>query len=147
MWQWITAQPTPPPAPPTGEYLEFRTLGAATNFPASNSYGDFGSLVLNPGDWDVTFIGDNQTNTATGLTSWIMGIGNTAGNSADGLLDGHTQSILLPPPTAASGHAAGCVAAVRRNVTVATTIFAKILAVYATGQPRFTGRISARRLI
>lgn len=113
-------------------------------FPATGSYGDITSILLTPGVWDVNALAYANIGTATGLTSWTIGISTTSGNSAAGLTFGDSASICLPPTATTDTNAS--IPPYRVKITSNTTHYLKYNATYATGTPQSRGRLSAVRV-
>lgn len=115
----------------------------ATNFPTSGQFGDFGSLALPPGDWDITFILSTPNNGST-TTLIAAGIGLAPGNNSSGLSYGDTTLDGFPPTAAVES----CVVIPNRRVSISTTTtyYGKVLANYSAGVPKYRGRLSARRV-
>lgn len=125
-----------------GEYTE-SVLSAGTNFPSTGVWGDFTSLSLTAGDWDVTFTAIAGTGGAT-VTEWRHGISTTSGNSATGLVLG-SNYLQCAAPTAGY-NVSSTIASYRMKLNSTTTIYAKYLAVFTVSTPLIYGRLSARRV-
>jgi len=126
-----------------GEYKEAKVL-TYTNFPTpSGTWGDLGSIVLTPGDWDISAIINTAINGAT-VTGIAVGIGTALGTSTTGLIEGNNYiNIAVPVPTEGSGSS---IASYRVNITTTTTYYFKVNASYTVATPQYVGRISARRM-
>lgn len=124
-----------------GEYVS--SVVTATNFPATNVYGDLTSISLTAGDWDVTGIVDSTLNGAT-MTVAVGGVSTTSGNSATGLTVG-SNFFNSPPPTSAYDVQI-VIPAYRISLSATTTVYLKYRASYSAGTPQATGRLSARRV-
>lgn len=125
-----------------GEYVS-SLITAATDFPASGSFGDLTSISLTSGDWDVSAGLLNVVNGAT-ETLVVMGISTTPGNDSAGLNDGDTNFKF--GATLSSGQNSGVVSGVRLLLSSATTVYLKYEAAYSVATPRARGRLSARRI-
>ena len=112
-----------------------------TNFPTSGQYGDATSISLTPGVWDI-FATLHQTG-GSSITSLLMGISSTSGNSSSGLIFGDN---LLALPVIASGDTAMSIPQYRVLVTGTTTYYLKVRAAYGGTTPTYQGRISAARI-
>lgn len=132
---------------PTGRIGEYiASVAGATNLPTSNNWGDLTSISLTPGDWDITFVSESDKSTATEaqFTNIQIGISQTSGNSATGLVDGDnlTQTRFANGMTTISM----TISSYRQSIASTTIIYAKMRATYAGGQPVMYGRLSARRI-
>lgn len=119
------------------------TQPTTVGFPASNTYGDVTFLDITEGAWSVTGVVDANAGGGN-ISTVLVGISNTAGNSAAGLVDGDNFGSFLPP-TAASNIFAG-IPSVPFNVAVTTRLYLKIRGTYTTGSPVYRGRLSAVRV-
>lgn len=115
----------------------------ATNFPTTSQYGDLGSFTLTPGEWDISLLVVASLNGSV-TTATACAIGLAAGNSSTGVTSGTTQSGFLPP-TAAS-NSSGAVPGYVVNISVNTTYYAKVFAIYSAGNPQYVGRMTAKRI-
>lgn len=112
-----------------------------TNFPAvAGSFGDMGSLTLQPGTYDITLFVGFQLNSAT-CTSVGSGIGTASGNNSAGLLAGDNYTGMAPPTNTNESHI--CIPNYRVVVTTPTTYYAKIIGLFSAGTPRYAYRMSA----
>lgn len=125
-----------------GYYVE--SVVSATNFPANGTYGDLTSISLTAGDWDVTVNGEVTINTAVGFNATLVGISSTSGNSATGLVRGSNACAFLAP-TFVNG-CGNSIPSYRMSLSTTTTVYYKMYAEYASGNPQIKGRISARRM-
>lgn len=122
-----------------GEYIE--SLKTLTDFPASTVFGDFTSISLTPGDWDVSALAQMVSNAAT-MTSSFIAISPVSGNDSAQLANG--VNLMDFPVVNANGSAS--VPVYRVSLAVTTTIYMKYFAIYTGGPPRARGRLSARRV-
>lgn len=125
-----------------GEYIS-SSITPPVNFPAAGTYGDATSIALTKGDWDVSMILSATLNGAT-ASDVNFGIGTVAGNDATGLVEGDTMAEIPAPVTASDS--SGSVPAVRVSLAANATYYAKVLANYTIGTPKYSCRISARRV-
>ena len=127
-----------------GEYKETLVTGAPSWPAADNHYGDFGSISLTAGDWDVTFIVDMIANGAT-VTGMEIGISTHSGDDSTGLSRGINDVIVTG---AAAGGVYTClvVPSYRVSVSTTTTYYGKLEANYSVATPVYLGRLSARRV-
>jgi len=115
-----------------------------TNFAATATWGNVTSISLTAGDWDVTGLLYYQLNGATSAGAYEVAISLFSGNTTtdhsagDNVMDG-------PFPTVALNQSIS-VPVWRVSVASTTTVFLKALGVYTVGNPRYVGRISARRI-
>lgn len=128
-----------------GEYVSL-TVGAVS-FPSTGTYGDYGSISLTAGDWDVSVIAMLNRNGAT-ATNYQVGTSITSGNSATGLVAGDSEASFSGTTALATiNEMAFAVPAVRMSLAGTTTVYIKFLATYSAGTPQLSfGRISARRV-
>lgn len=126
-----------------GEYNE-TNITTLTNFPTSGQFGDFTSISLTAGDWDVTAIGEIQRNGAT-ADDYILGISTTSGNSGTGLTIGLTR-VFQDNSVNGLGFFSLITPTVRLSLSTTTTVYFKYFADYATATPKLRGGIKARRV-
>lgn len=128
-----------------GEYIA--ATATATNFPSSGTYGDFASISLTAGDWDVSLIGSINRNAAT-VTEYRMGISITSGNSSTGLQTGDSQAAFSGTTALATvNELPFVVPSLRKSYSGTTTTYFKFLATFSAGTPQVSfGRISGRRV-
>lgn len=126
-----------------GQYLSTATLVSAVNFGTSDQYRDLGTLVLTPGDWDISLFLEGVAGGAT-CTSIDAGIGTTAGNSSAGLFDGDNYGWQIGPTAAYASTVS--VPAWRKSLSATTTYYFKYRASFSAGTPVAVGRMSARRI-
>lgn len=115
-----------------------------TNFPTTTQYGNNISVDVTPGEWEISGVVDSTLNTGVGFTQNAMGISTTTGNSSSGLTLGDNFSGFNVPTATTDSFAS--VPNYRITATSITTYYLKVQATYTSGQPQYTGRISARRL-
>lgn len=119
------------------------TQPVATNFPASNTYGDATFIDLTPGVWAISPVLDASAGGGN-ISTVLMGVSTTTGNSGTGLVDGDNFGSFLPP-TAASN-----ITATLSNVPVVisttTRYYLKVRGTYTTGTPQYRCRLSAVRV-
>lgn len=125
-----------------GEYINASNGASYINFPATTVAGDLLSISLTGGDWDVSGLVNANLNGAT-MSGWLGGISTTTGNSFTGLVLGDTRADGVTP--SANYDVTVSIPAVRVSLASTTTVYLKYYAAYTAGQPRATGRISARR--
>lgn len=126
-----------------GEYKSSTSLALATNFPASGTFGDLVSMSLTAGDWDITGVINCTLNGST-IQAWLVGISLTGGNNGATLNAGDSRSDGAIPTT--TYDVTNTVSVDRFQLTTTTTVFLKFLATYSVGNPKATGRLSARRV-
>jgi hypothetical protein len=127
-----------------GEYVS-ATTGFATNFPATNVFGDGTSMSLTAGDWnvDAVLFVNNQGVTTTDIE---FGISQTTGNSTTGLVVGDNYVALALGVGTSLQHAAGNISGYRQSLASTTTIYLKVMATYTGTTPTYGCRLSARRM-
>jgi len=124
-----------------GEYVE-SVITSAVAAAATTQWKDMTSIALTAGDWDVSFSATYQW-LANAISMGFMGVSQTSGNSATGLVYG-SNYLEIPLPTAVLDthqHVVGY----RVLLSAPATVYAKINATYTTTAPQFLGRLSARR--
>jgi len=126
-----------------GEFISSGLVGS-NNFPgASGAWGDATSISLTAGDWDVSMTIQTTSSGAT-VSDVEIGISVTSGNSSTGL-DFGDNALDLFPPTAATNSGAS-LGPKRFSLSGTTTIYAKLLGSYSVATPKYTCRLSARRM-
>lgn len=125
-----------------GQYIEALQT-AATNFPATGTYGDLGSLALTAGDWDVSIM---MNASANGATAQLVGagIGTASGTGSTGITPGVNYAAQTAPTSSANSSVA--VPVYRISIASSTTYYCKVIANYTVGTPQYQGRCSARRV-
>lgn len=116
---------------------------ASTNFPATGTFGDLGSISLTPGTWDVSFVMYVIRNGAT-ATNYECGISTTTGNSTTGLNYGDNR---VGEANGTPNFLSLCIAQYRVVVSSTTTYYAKVSADFSAGTPQYRGRMSAVRVL
>ena len=114
------------------------------NFPATTQYGNSLVIEVTPGEWELSSVVDSTLNTGVGMTQNAAGISTTSGNSSAGLVLGDNFSGFNIPTATTDAYMS--IPAYRVVVTSTTNYYLKVQATYTSGQPQYTGRISARRL-
>lgn len=124
-----------------GEAFTSGTTGLVA-FPTTNTYGDYASLMLGAGDWDVSLLLGANPGSAV-ITRLECGVTTSSGISGTGLNEGDNSII----DTSVVGRAQFCVIPTyRMTFTTPTVVYLKFLAVYTVATPNAVGRISARRV-
>lgn len=124
-----------------GEYTS-ASQTTNTNTPASDVYGDLGSISLTAGDWDVSMHVEFIPNGST-TTLYAIGVGTASGNSGTGLTYGTTALEQTP---VANGRVSMAIPMVRISIASTTTYYGKIIATISAGTPQYRGIIQARRV-
>lgn len=128
-----------------GEYKSSATT-TLINTPATGVYGESNSISLTPGDWDVTFQIEYQSNGAT----WSRGdaaISSTSGNSTAGFIDGDNFLLSVWGSSAVTPTAVSItIASYRVSLSATTTYYGKVRTSFLAGQPVYDSRLSARRV-
>ncbi len=104
------------PAGYVGEYVSSTTVNNQ-KFAGTDTYWDFVSIPLTPGDWDITIQCFYAAGSAT-VTEVTIGVGTVAGNSGTGLSDASNQTELA---LAAATRTSGGSLQVRKSIAVSTT--------------------------
>jgi hypothetical protein len=114
-----------------------------TNFPATGTYGDFTSISLTAGHWNVTAIG--EVIAASGVsTDMLLGVSTTSGNSSTGLAIG--TSRLYVSNLVSSQYMTHTVPNVQIKLSATTTVYFKYNMTFASGTPQIRGEIRAIRV-
>lgn len=124
-----------------GEYIE--SVVGPVNFGTSGQYSDLTSISLTAGDWDVSSLCATQNNGAT-VTTWLLGISTTSGNSGTGLVVGSNRAANVGP-TAASDISTA-IPPYRMSLASTTTVYCKLFGSYTVATPIAYARLSARRV-
>lgn len=125
-----------------GEYVE-SVISSATDFPATNTYGDLTSISLTAGDWEISLNIDVSAQGGT-YTQILSGIGTASGNSSTNLSNGNTIAHIWTPT--ATSNSSGCVSGYRASLSGTTIYYLKYLSSYTGTAAKATGRLSARRM-
>jgi hypothetical protein len=129
-----------------GQYVVSASTGS-TNLPATTTYGDATSISLTAGDWDVCALVRFDTTTSVTTTFAAIGISTTTGNSGAGLNFGDNAVDMNTISASTNSIFPLIVPSVRMSLASTTTIYLKMNATYAAGQPTLQGfRLSARRV-
>jgi hypothetical protein len=131
------------PAGIIGERQQTIQSPSTASFPASNTWGDLGSVTLTPGRWLVSYGITAFLNGAT-CTGIKAGIGTGAGTSVAGLTNGDTIFEGVPPTSAVESSVT--IPSIVIDVAASTTYYAKVLAIYSAGTPQYRGRLTAVRV-
>lgn len=131
-----------------GEYIEL-TAGVTSFTSATGHYQDFGgngtALALTKGDWEVTFTVYFLANAAT-ITSYLMGITTTTGDSSTGLTAAGSNYAQIGGLSVANSPLSLTVPSFRVSLSADTSYYGKLFAQFGAGTPQYAGRLSARRL-
>lgn len=130
---------TNPAAVRATHYTESKN-SSITNFPATGTYGDATSLVLQPGEYYLT--GHVGAFSATTGTFYTVGISTTSGNASTGLNSG--ENLVVEQTTNQDRFLV--VSNYRVLPTTTTTYYLKIKADYSVGTPVYSYRLSAQRV-
>lgn len=76
------------------EYFESKSSSSITWPFSASTYGDFTSLTLQPGEYDLTGIVEFSNNGAVSANFAIVGISTTSGNSGSGLATGDSRAMF-----------------------------------------------------
>jgi len=127
-----------------GEYVS-ATNTTLTNFPTSAQFGDFLSISLTAGDWDVTITGEVNPLTATAMSDLIIGVGTVSGNDGTGVTIGE-RFYKATPITGSGNYDTYSVSGIRKSLASTTTVYFKYTMAYSTATPQIRGEIRARRI-
>lgn len=117
---------------------------AATNFPASGSYGDFVSMSLTAGDWDISLIG-GMNDVGASITVALISVSSSTGNDSSSItLENTSQfnaAVDLNPT-----YLTMVVPPYRVSLSSTKTYYMKYYATYSVATPTLQGRMTARRV-
>jgi hypothetical protein len=114
------------------------------SFGASGVWSNVTSIVLSPGDWDVSGVVEVSLNGATWSGPFSVAISSSSGTSVNGQEAGDNQIDTLPPTSGASS--AAVIPSWRVSLSTATTFYLKSEGSYSGAKPVQHGRLSARRV-
>lgn len=124
------------------DYLKAST--GFTNTPANNVFGDNVSIVVPPGDWDLSVIA-NFLCGAGGTTVFVdAGIGTVTGNNSTGLSFQDTEGETKGPVDTVN-QTQVIVPTWQKAVIFPTIYYLKVRVFWATANPTYAGKIAARR--
>lgn len=127
-----------------GQYIS--TSAAATNAPASGTYGDLVSTSIPAGDWNIN-IGVYYLRNGSTWSAANAGLSTTSGNSATGLNRPDTETVHFWSSSASVPAADTLyIANIRVSISVATTYYLKMASTYTGGPPTAQGYMTARRI-
>lgn len=112
--------------------------------PSSGSYFDVTSLILPPGDWDVTGIISASVLSGTICTFSSGGIGVSSGNTNTGLVSGDNYANMVPPIQTCDSTVT--ISAYRVSLNTSVTFYLKCNLNFTGGSAQAYGRLSARRV-
>lgn len=112
---------------------------------ATGAWGNLTSMSLTAGDWDVTGIIEQFSNTGVGITANSLAISVNSGGTITDQVQGDNQSSFARPDSI-SGQCSGNVPVYRLSLASPTTVFLKANTTYASGNPQYKCRLSARRM-
>jgi len=118
-------------------------ITSLTNITTTATYQDMTSITLTAGVWDITLSAFFNLNGATQTTA-AAGIGIASGNSSSGLVNGSTFLETTPPTSAINTSVS--IIPLRVTISGSTTYYAKVLANFSLGNPRFACKIRAVRV-
>lgn len=127
------------------EEFESNSSGLVTHSITAGQYGDFTSLLLEPGEYDISAVGNWFSNGAVTTTTIYLGISTTSGNSATGLLRGDNLVSGTKTQTS-SRHDSLAVTPYRITVTTPTTYYLKGRADTDITNLQVAYRLTARRI-
>lgn len=117
---------------------------AAKSFPTSGDFGDFVSMPLTAGEWDITLCFASVANGAT-VPSIAVGISTVTGNSSATLVAGDNFLENIAGPVNGVSQESDCIANWRWLSTLDTTIYGKYSGSYSVAVPTMQGTLRARR--
>jgi hypothetical protein len=124
-----------------GEYVS--SFGNKISAATAMNYFDVASIMLTPGDWDVSFVVQCFSNDAK-IVEFLVGIGTGANFSGSGLILG--DNAINFTNTAFQGDRGVCLPAYRISINTETTYYLKGFFIYTLAVPQMTGKIAARRI-
>lgn len=137
-----------------GEYLEANLLSASALSVTTATPLNITSMVLTPGDWDVTGIVDFVPAATTSVTQWNVSVSNTSATLASQAPSTSTAINIGPFATTTINQAAAVPAAevtlagnpVRVSVNANTTIYLVAQAAFTVSTMTAYGSLRARRV-
>jgi len=126
-----------------GEYVS-ASVTSSSNFGTTANYKNAASIILSPGDWDVSCLLSATANGST-TTQFRAGISTDSGATTFSDEASGDNSARAIGPTASYDQTV-TVASYRVSIPSTTTIYFKARADYSAGTPQYMGRISARRV-
>lgn len=132
---------------PTGYVGEIvqSLVSATVNFPASGSWGDVTSVSLTAGDWEVDMCVEVGNFTVVSPSGLELGISTTSGNSSAGMNYGILKFQHIWTATA-GWDVSYTLRRIRFSLNATTTVYGKILGNYSSGNPKYLGALTARRV-
>jgi len=118
-----------------GEFVQ-SVITTATDFPANGVNGNLTSILLTPGDWDVTGSVYGIVNGAT-MAAWLAGVSTvsaTMPTQAFYISQMAPQSLAFPVPKQ------------RISIATTTTVYLVGQASYTGGPPQYACQLQARRV-
>lgn len=126
-----------------GEYVE-SLISSQTAIPTTTGvYGDLTSISLTAGDWDVTGFVVYVPNGAT-MVYFDTFISTTPGNSGAGTTMG-INAAENPPAPAGIGTAV-TIPSYRMSLAITTIVYLKTACGFSVATPKYSCRLSARRM-
>lgn len=116
------------------------------SFPTSTQWGDFVSLSITAGDWDVTVIGQAELTGAT-WSRVDIAFSTTSGNSTTGITGGQNRATMAWTNSSSTPVVVTQSVTYRLSLASTTTTYFKMNATYTAGTPIIgAGTIWARRV-
>ncbi len=116
---------------------------SATWGTTSGNYFDAASVTCGPGTWILSCTAEYDIS-AGSMSSTLIGISTTSGNSGSGLTAGLNRSASFPTSTAANG--AGGIGAYRITITSVTIYYLKLNGAFSGGTPNYSATLTATRV-
>lgn len=127
-----------------GQYISSAAV-ASKAAPTTNQWGDFLSLSIPAGDWDVSTVGC-WAFTDSVNTQFRTGISPNSGNNSTGLSVENGNLIADRETVVNNDSICQTIPVYRISIAATTTYYFKYLAVYPAGVPTINGIIHARRV-
>ena len=105
---------------------------------------DVASIMLTPGDWDVSANGTELFMGGGTYTEWDIGISVSQGNTWSGLTTG--DNVAGASGSSSANNSSIAIPTYRMSLSSTTTVYLKFISTYSGNAPRLYGRISARRV-
>ena len=121
------------------------TAGFVNYSITASTYGDLTSIVLTPGEWDISLLVFLFNNGVGTTGDFFIGLGTVAGNDQTGLVDGDTRTAHEGSIASNVNHTI-TIPRITKTVTTDTTFFFKALKEASIVNLQFAYKISARRI-
>lgn len=128
-----------------GRYISSTVESASAVSLSSGSPANLTSMLLTPGDWDVTAHGIFLPGATTVVSSIIVSLNTTSATIPTSYADGSRFQMVFPGSFTPVAEVMGIVGPFRVNVTVDTTLYCPVRASFTTSTLSVYGTMRARR--